>query len=88
MQEAANPCKGCRESVQVAPESIAAMIAQVEATRETVSDQVYHSRLQQCLNCEHLQYGTTCMICGCIVQVKAKIKTSTCPDPDHSRWDA
>lgn len=87
MEQAMDLCKGCSESVKVKQDSIAKMISEVERSGQAVDDAVYQQRLAQCLDCSHLRYGTTCMLCGCIVQVKAKYKTGSCPYPGKSRWE-
>lgn len=87
MDEKWDLCKGCSESVEVSPDSIAQMVAQVERSGQAVEDEVYNRRLGKCLDCSYLEYGTTCMLCGCIVQVKAKYRTGSCPHPQQSRWD-
>ena len=46
----------------------------------------YAERLDACLSCEHIQKKhMRCGLCGCMLQLKAKMKTSTCPDKP-SRW--
>jgi hypothetical protein len=55
-----------------------------------VTDEVYERRLARCFACPSLQYGTTCAYCGCVVQVRAKLKDKTCPAPggEHGFWSA
>lgn len=54
---------------------------------QIVSMDVYEKRLNICFNCNYLEYGTTCLQCGCIVQVRARLMDSTCPYPKKSKWD-
>lgn len=54
-----------------------------------VTDDVYEQRLASCAACPSLQYGTTCAHCGCIVQVRAKLKDKGCPAPgrENGFWN-
>jgi len=54
---------------------------------QLVDEGIYEQRLDICFNCNYLEYGTTCLQCGCIVQIKAKLLESTCPYPQQSKWD-
>lgn len=53
---------------------------------QLVSDEIYEFRLLQCNNCEHLELGTTCLKCGCYVQIRAKLKDAQCPLSKQNRW--
>ena len=53
---------------------------------EITADEIYEKRLKKCFSCSYLKYGTTCMQCGCIVHIRAKINHSTCPYPQKSKW--
>ncbi|MDR2095125.1 MAG: DUF6171 family protein [Treponema sp.] len=52
----------------------------------TVTEAEYQSRLDTCLECENLLYGTTCRFCGCIVQIKNKLTAANCPFPYAPKW--
>ncbi|THF81699.1 DUF6171 family protein [Cohnella fermenti] len=78
-------CKGCSASVRIDDESIRRMVEKVSRIGELcVADEVYEERLSRCYACPSLQYGTTCAHCGCIVQVRAKLKDKTCPAPGQA----
>ncbi|MEK4512232.1 hypothetical protein [Paenibacillus sp. FSL K6-2524] len=79
-------CKGCTESVKVTPEKLELLIAIAVKGRTAVSDQEYVSRMDMCLSCPALQYGTTCRYCGCLVAVRARLQDSICPFPVVPRW--
>ncbi|WP_188540187.1 DUF6171 family protein [Paenibacillus segetis] len=79
-------CKGCTDSVKVSPEKLERLIAIAMKGREAVSDQEYNDRMDTCLSCPALQYGTTCRYCGCLVAVRARLQDSGCPFPLASRW--
>ena len=54
-----------------------------------VSAEDYQQRLEACNSCPNLKEGgiaDTCKLCGCVVKMKAKLATSTCPD-DPPRWN-
>jgi hypothetical protein len=51
-----------------------------------VSEENYTNRLKACQSCEHLNKKLMrCKLCGCLIQHKAKWKTTTCPDKPQ-RW--
>ena len=51
-----------------------------------VSEENYELRLDACRSCEHLDEKLMrCKLCGCLIQNKAKWKTTTCPDKPQ-RW--
>ena len=51
-----------------------------------VSTEDYIERLEACNNCEHLIKTTMrCGLCGCLLEHKAKWKTTSCPDKPP-RW--
>jgi hypothetical protein len=82
-------CKGCLANVNIPSEDIRKMVEEIANNEEfsIVSEKVYGERLDKCMNCEYLQYGTTCMQCGCIVQVRALLYDKNCPHPKGSIWD-
>jgi hypothetical protein len=81
-------CKGCSVSVKVASDSISNMIDEIVSSGNfrIVSEEIYSRRLESCSDCIHLNYNTTCMQCGCIVQVRALLEEKNCPHPQKSRW--
>jgi len=51
-----------------------------------VTTEDYVARLQACDSCEHiLKPQMRCGLCGCLLEHKAKWKTTTCPDKP-TRW--
>lgn len=81
-------CKSCLETVHVKEDEIEKAIKDLERIGKTkmVDDITYESRLSSCSSCDHLEYGTTCMLCGCLVKIRAKLATGRCPYPKKSRW--
>jgi hypothetical protein len=81
-------CKGCSANVHMPSEDIRKMVDEIVNSDEfsIVSEKAYEERLKECNNCEYLQYGTTCMQCGCIIQVRGLLADKDCPHPKRSRW--
>ena len=51
-----------------------------------VSPEDYEERLDTCFKCPHVRNpGLRCGLCGCNMELKAKWKTSHCPDTP-ARW--
>lgn len=81
-------CKGCRESAQISEEQISEMLLEIQNSDSfnLVEDSIYMNRLIKCNNCKYLQYGSTCLQCGCIIQIRARLLSGTCPHPQFSKW--
>jgi len=90
MSRSAEPtrgCKGCGDEFRLSEERIARAVAALETEPERcVPDDVYRTRLAACAECEKLQGGVTCQVCGCIVRVAAKLRERRCPLPGDDRW--
>ena len=82
-------CKACSASVYVSEKEIDEMLNIITSNNEfkLASEEIYEKRLDICFNCNSPEYGTTCLQCGCIVQIRAKLLESTCPYPQKSKWD-
>ncbi len=50
------------------------------------SEKLYRQRMNICNRCDALQQSCTCSYCGCLIQIRALIKLSTCPYPGNDRW--
>jgi hypothetical protein len=51
-----------------------------------VSEESYTNRLKACQSCNNLNTRLMrCNLCGCLIEHKAKWKTTTCPDKPQ-RW--
>lgn len=81
-------CKACSITVQTSEDEIDKAIEKLSRLKgiKFVSDEIYESRLEKCMACQYLEYGTTCMQCGCIVQIRAKMPDSSCPYPHNHKW--
>lgn len=81
-------CKGCSATVNISEADINRAIAVLSKNKNTkfVTDETYEFRLEQCRNCKFLEYETTCLKCGCIVQIRAKLADSSCPYTKERKW--
>lgn len=82
-------CKGCRDDFRVTDAQIAKVLASKMFTADnTVSDEIYAQRLELCMGCPQLMGGHTCKLCGCVVQISAKLKAKSCTRPGAPLWEA
>lgn len=51
-----------------------------------VDEETCNNRISACMQCEKLEYGSTCMLCGCVVQVRARLRDGRCPYPKNNKW--
>jgi hypothetical protein len=85
-------CKSCLENVDlkrnIHENQINDAIDKLTRNKKIkcVSDEVYQFRLLQCRDCKYLESGTTCLQCGCFVQIRAKLAEEGCPLSKHKRW--
>lgn len=80
-------CKGCREDYKVTKAQINRILASsMFNTDNTVREEIYAERLALCGGCSKLQDGITCIACGCIIPVVAKLKGRGCPLPGGGLW--
>lgn len=86
-------CKSCTENVytkrNISQEQIDDAIDKLARNKriEFVSDEVYEFRLMQCKDCDYLELGTTCLKCGCFVQIRAKLADAGCPLSKEKKWN-
>ncbi|MBR0365334.1 MAG: hypothetical protein IJH94_00855 [Clostridia bacterium] len=82
-------CKRCGLKTVLSDEDIEKMKSEVRTMRglRLIPDDEYERRLAVCYGCEKLEYGSTCTLCGCVVQVRAMLADGRCPYPGGSRWD-
>lgn len=88
----AEGCKSCGDRVsagkRISPELIDEALAGLARVRRLrlVNEEEYEYRLSRCRECRYLELGATCLQCGCIVQVRAKLADASCPFPQNNRW--
>ncbi|WP_166244977.1 DUF6171 family protein [Paenibacillus turpanensis] len=80
-------CKGCDDRYRVTDQSIARLVAAVDMDPENcVPGEEYERRLAVCESCMKLSDGITCSVCGCIIRVRAKLRSRGCPNPSGDLW--
>jgi hypothetical protein len=80
-------CKGCQRDVSVTNEPLIYYSdSSIEDLGEFVNEGLYHQRVQICLGCSSLQYGTTCKHSGALIGYIAKQKNKRCPMPGAAKW--
>ena len=80
-------CKGCSADVRVPRSQIDRLLGSMAGKGfGLVDDYTYAGRLAACRACPALEYDTTCMHCGCLVEIRAKLGNKDCPHPGGSRW--
>ena len=71
--------------VQMAKNFAGELTTYIASGAPNVEEENYKKRLDTCNKCEHLLKATMrCGKCGCLLEHKAKWKTTTCP---LSKWD-
>lgn len=82
-----NVCKRCLLRDTLDKEEYERTVARVwRAMKESVRtpQPLYEERLALCSACDQLQNGT-CMLCGCMVEMRAMRRDAHCPTP-RKRW--
>lgn len=62
-------------------EDIQKMIDEVTSMKgvRLVREEIFDSRMKVCGECEKFLYGSTCGVCGCVMQVRARLAEGRCP---------
>ncbi len=81
-------CKKCPSKSVLTDDEIAKMVDEIKGMRgiRLVDEPEYGRRLKICEGCEKLEDGATCMLCGCVMQVRAYLADGKCPYPKGGRW--
>ena len=74
-------CKRCGLKTVLDDKDIAKMVDEVTHMKGVtlVDEREYNRRIAFCAECEKLLYGSTCMLCGAVVQVRCRLKKGRCP---------
>lgn len=74
-------CKRCGVKTALDDSEINRMVAEVTSMKgvRLADDDVFTHRFNICRSCEKLEYGSTCMSCGCVMQVRARLADGKCP---------
>ena len=80
-------CRRCDLKTVLSDAEIAPMVKEVMASgMKLVNEEEYSRRLRICMECEKLAYGTTCMLCGAVVQVRCLMERGKCRFPKNPKW--
>ena len=81
-------CKRCGIKTALSEEDINKMVDEVIHMKgiRLVDEDIYNERIAACMQCEKLEYGSTCMLCGWVVQVRAMLRDGKCPYPKNKKW--
>lgn len=72
----------------ISQEEIDKMVLQVTSMKgiRLVDNDIYEKRIAICQDCEKFEYGSTCTLCGCVMQVRARLFEGKCPYPKRKKW--
>lgn len=81
-------CKRCAVKTALSEADIERMVSEVRSMRgiRLVDEEKYAKRLGVCGECEKFEYGSTCALCGCVMQVRALLRDGRCPYPKTPKW--
>lgn len=81
-------CKRCAAKPSLSQTDIDKMVAQVTSMKgvRLVSAEEYARRMEICSICDKFEYGSTCTVCGCVMQVRARLADGRCPYPGDKKW--
>lgn len=82
-------CKRCGLKTVLSEDEIEKMVRQVTSMKgiRLVSEEEYERRIKICSECDKFEYGSTCSLCGCVMQVRARLDDGRCPYPKKSKWN-
>ncbi|MDD6483491.1 MAG: DUF6171 family protein [Clostridiales bacterium] len=78
-------CRRCGLKTVLSDEDIQKAVDRVRRMKgvRLAEEKVFEERFSKCRGCEKLEYGSTCMLCGCIMQVRARLFEGKCP---KNKW--
>ena len=81
-------CKRCAAKPKLSEADIEKMVAQVTSMKgiRLVDNSEYERRFAICSECDRFEYGSTCTVCGCVMQVRARLADGRCPYPSAKKW--
>ncbi len=81
-------CKRCNQKTVLSDTDIEKMVNEVTGMKgiRLVDMTEYQRRINICKACEKFEYGSTCMLCGCVMQVRARLVDGKCPYPKMKKW--
>ncbi len=81
-------CKRCGLKTFISQEDIDKMVEDIKKMKgvRLADDELFNKRFAICMECEKFEYGSTCSLCGCVMQVRARLKDGKCPYPKNKKW--
>lgn len=80
-------CRRCGLKTVLEKEDIDKMLdALYKSGAPAADDAAYNRRIAACMECEKLEYGSTCILCGAVVQVRCRMARGRCPYPGKAKW--
>lgn len=78
-------CKRCGLKTVLSENDIQKMIDEITNMKgiRLADKEVYTSRFNCCKSCENFMYGSTCAVCGCVMQVRSRLAEGKCP---QKKW--
>lgn len=76
-----NKCKRCSVKTVLSDKDIQKMVDEVTGMRGIclADKDTYTARFNICQDCGNFMYGSTCSVCGCVMQVRARLADGKCP---------
>lgn len=83
-----NKCRRCANKTIVSREDIDKAVIQLQNMKgiKLVNDDILNKRISECKECRYFEYNSTCMLCGCLVEIRGRLKDGKCPYPKHNKW--
>ena len=81
-------CRRCLNSPNVSEAEIEKAVERLKAMKgiRLADSDTVSRRLTACSECDRFEYGSTCMLCGCLVRVRALMADGKCPYPKNNKW--
>lgn len=81
-------CKRCGIKTILSEADIEKMVSEIRSMRgiRLADEDKYNQRLEICRSCEKFEYGSTCSLCGCVMQARALLRDGRCPYPRRPKW--
>lgn len=74
-------CKRCGLKTVLSENDIQKMVDDITSMKgvRLVDTDKYTIRFNVCSECDNFMYGSTCSVCGCVMQVRARLSDGKCP---------
>ncbi len=74
-------CKRCGLKTVLTQDDIEKMVNEVMSMKgvRLAREDEYMKRIDICAECDSFIYSSTCAVCGCVMQVRARLQDGKCP---------